>query len=87
MRGKGGRAGLTHSRLPSDAAAVGVFATYAKYTGPGDKLLLDFNEKDEPAAGLFVPFRWVSAPWTSPFASQRRSCADPDFACAAAGWA
>lgn len=39
------------------AAAVGVFSTYCKYTGPFEKLLLEYGEKDEPAAGLFVPFR------------------------------
>jgi hypothetical protein len=34
-----------------------VFSAYNKYTGPFEKLALENGEKDEPAAGLFVPIR------------------------------
>jgi len=34
-----------------------VFAAYNRFESNWDKLLLEEGEKDEPAAGVFVPFR------------------------------
>jgi hypothetical protein len=39
------------------SGAVSVLCAYSKFSNPMDNLLLQPGEKDEPAAGLFVPFR------------------------------